>query len=61
MILDANDNTKIANSIQRLIKRLRKVQLDNLGDVEPVGEGVFKMREHLGQAGACTMSSTASW
>lgn len=33
---------------QRLIKRLRKVQLDNLGDVEPVGEGVFEMREHFG-------------
>ena len=33
---------------QRLIKRLRKVQLGNLGDVEPVGEGVFEMREHFG-------------
>ncbi len=32
----------------RLIKRLRKVQLGNLGDVEPVGQGVFEMREHLG-------------
>jgi putative component of toxin-antitoxin plasmid stabilization module len=28
---------------QRLIKRLRKVQLGNSGDVEPVGEGVFEM------------------
>ena len=28
----------------RLIKRLRKVQLGNLGDVEPVGEGVYEMR-----------------
>jgi len=33
---------------QRLIKRLRKGQLGNLGDVEPVGEGVFEMREHFG-------------
>lgn len=33
---------------QRLIKRLRKAQLGNLGDVEPVGEGVFEMREHFG-------------
>lgn len=32
----------------RLIKRLRKVQLGNLGDVEPVGEGVHEMREHFG-------------
>jgi putative addiction module killer protein len=33
---------------QRLIKRLRKAQLGNLGDVERVGEGVFEMREHFG-------------
>lgn len=33
---------------QRLNKRLRKVQLGNLGDVEPVGEGVNEMREHFG-------------
>lgn len=33
---------------QRLIKRLRKVQLGNLGDVEAVGEGVYEMREHFG-------------
>ena len=33
---------------QRLNKRLRKVQLGNLGDVAPVGECVYKMREHFG-------------
>lgn len=33
---------------QRLNKRLRKVQLGNLGDVKPVGEGVHEMREHFG-------------
>ena len=27
---------------------MRKVQLGNLGDVEPVGESVFEMREHFG-------------
>lgn len=32
----------------RLVKRLRKVQLGNLGDVESVGEGVYEMREHFG-------------
>ncbi|EQD64616.1 addiction module killer protein [mine drainage metagenome] len=33
---------------QRLNKRLRKTQFGNLGDVEPVGEGVYEMREHFG-------------
>jgi len=33
---------------RRLIKRLRKATLGNLGDVEPVGDGVFEMREHFG-------------
>lgn len=33
---------------QRLIKRLRKAQLGNLGDIAPVGDGVFEMREHFG-------------
>lgn len=33
---------------QRLVKRLRKAQLGNLGDVAPVGQGVFEMREHFG-------------
>ena len=33
---------------KRLIVRLRKVQLGNLGDVQPVGDGVFEMREHFG-------------
>ena len=39
---------KDGSSRVRLIKRLRKVQLGNLGDVEPVGQGVFEMREHFG-------------
>lgn len=33
---------------QRLNKRLRKVQLGNIGDVAPVGDGVYEMREHFG-------------
>lgn len=32
----------------RLLKRLRKAMLGNLGDVEPVGGGVYEMREHFG-------------
>nr|WP_322128376.1 type II toxin-antitoxin system RelE/ParE family toxin [Actimicrobium sp. CCI2.3] len=33
---------------QRLIKRLRKVQLGNLGDTETAGNGVYELREHFG-------------
>lgn len=31
----------------RLARRLDKAQRGNLGDVKPVGEGVFEMREHF--------------
>ena len=33
---------------RRLLVRLRKASLGNLGDVKPVGAGVFEMREHFG-------------
>lgn len=33
---------------RRLLVRLRKLTLGNLGDVRPVGRGVFEMREHFG-------------
>ena len=33
---------------QRLIVRLRKAMLGNLGDVKAVGNGVVEMREHFG-------------
>ena len=33
---------------RRLAIRLRKATLGNLGDVKPVGDGVFEMREHFG-------------
>ena len=32
----------------RLLARLRKASLGNLGDVAPVGDGVSEMREHFG-------------
>ena len=32
----------------RLSRRLDKVQRGNLGDVNPVGDGVCEMREHFG-------------
>ena len=32
----------------RLMKRLRKAQLGNLGDVRSVGNGVWEMREFFG-------------
>ena len=32
----------------RLAARLRKASLGNLGDVKPVGEGVYEMREMFG-------------
>ena len=34
--------------LQRLNARLRKATLGNLGDVKPVGGGVYEMREHFG-------------
>ncbi|WP_305733474.1 type II toxin-antitoxin system RelE/ParE family toxin [Trichlorobacter ammonificans] len=32
----------------RLSHRLDKAQRGNLGDIKPVGDGVFEMREHFG-------------
>ncbi len=32
----------------RLSRRLDKAQRGNLGDVNPVGDGVYEMREHFG-------------
>ena len=42
------DGIKDRVTTQRLNARLRKVMLGNLGDVKPVGDGVFEMREHFG-------------
>ncbi|GAB1390215.1 MAG: hypothetical protein AMXMBFR78_35140 [Rubrivivax sp.] len=33
---------------RRLLVRLKKASLGNLGDVAPVGDGVSEMREHFG-------------
>ncbi|MGH8557335.1 MAG: type II toxin-antitoxin system RelE/ParE family toxin [Methylococcales bacterium] len=33
---------------RRLVARLRKAGLGNLGDIQSVGDGVFEMREHFG-------------
>ena len=33
---------------RRLVTRLRKVELGNMGDIKSVGDGVFEMREHFG-------------
>lgn len=33
---------------RRLATRLRKAALGNLGDVKPVGDGVYEMREFFG-------------
>ena len=33
---------------RRLLARLRKASLGNLGDVKSVGSGLFEMREHFG-------------
>ena len=32
----------------RLLAKLRKVSLGNLGDVAPIAEGIWEMREHFG-------------
>jgi putative addiction module killer protein len=33
---------------RRLVRRLRKASNGNLGDIKPVGEGVYEMREDFG-------------
>jgi putative addiction module killer protein len=42
------DGLKDRLTKQRLNGRLRKALLGNLGDVKPVSNGVFEMREHFG-------------
>lgn len=37
----------------RLNTRLRKVSLGNWGDIKPVGEGVWEMRENFGSGWLC--------
>ncbi|MBI3714099.1 MAG: type II toxin-antitoxin system RelE/ParE family toxin [Burkholderiales bacterium] len=42
------DGLKDRGTRLRLAHRLDKAQRGNLGDIKPVGEGVFEMREHFG-------------
>jgi putative addiction module killer protein len=42
------DGLRDGTTRMRLRLRLRKAMLGNLGDVRPVGAGVFEMREHFG-------------
>ena len=42
------DGLKDGLTKRRLVRRLEKAALGNLGDVKPVDEGVFEMREHFG-------------
>ena len=42
------DSLKDGMTRIRLAKRLDKVQRGLLGDIEPVGEGVYEMREFFG-------------
>lgn len=42
------DGLKDVSTKMRLVARLKKVSLGNLGDVKPIGEGVSEMREHFG-------------
>lgn len=42
------DGLKDSVTRLRLARRLDKAQCGILGDVKPVGEGVFEMREHFG-------------
>ncbi|MDR0380352.1 MAG: type II toxin-antitoxin system RelE/ParE family toxin [Candidatus Accumulibacter sp.] len=41
-------NLKDGLTQKRLVRRLEKAEAGNLGDVKPVGEGVFEMREFFG-------------
>jgi len=42
------DGLKDRETRVRLARRLDKVQRGQLGDVKPVGKGVFELREHFG-------------
>ena len=42
------DSLKDRTTRLRLSRRLDKAQRGNLGDIKPVGDGVYEMREHFG-------------
>ncbi len=42
------ENLKDTRTQSRLVARLKKASLGNLGDIKPVGDGVWEMREFFG-------------
>lgn len=42
------DGLKDRTTRLRLSRRIDKAQRGNLGDIKPVGDGIFEMREHFG-------------
>ena len=42
------DGLRDAPTRRRLVLRVRKASLGDLGDVKPVGQGVFELREFFG-------------
>ena len=42
------NNLRDKQAQARLRVRLRRLEAGNLGDCDPVGEGVFELREHVG-------------
>lgn len=51
------DGLKDSVTCIRLAHRLDKVSRGQLGDVKPVGDGVFELRDTSARAGACITSS----
>ena len=42
------NNLRDRQAQARLRVRLRRLEVENFGDCDPVGEGVFELREHIG-------------
>jgi len=42
------NNLRDRQAQARLRVRLRRLEAENFGDCDPVGEGVFELREHMG-------------
>ena len=42
------NNLRDRQAQARLRVRLRRLEAGNFGDCDPVGEGVFELREHVG-------------
>jgi putative addiction module killer protein len=44
----------------RIVARLRQIELGNLGDLKPVGDGVMELRVHVGAGYRVYCSGTAN-